>query len=227
MCVQKSAPMLSLSMLSTPGSSPSTTPMKSGGGGGGNSVSGCGGGGDGDDARAEAVRFMGQLRHNEDHLAASLKRQLKRDRVFVRDVFASPVDEWTPLHACTLRGARQLVKIALKSGVAADLEMGSPDGLPGRCSPLHLAAHRGDVSLVRLLAQHGASLDKRDSAGRTPLHYAASKNNALAARKLIKYGADVSDLTAEQRVYYKGDIERRPGSLLCIPVRSSFSRDSR
>lgn len=208
--------MLSLSVLGTPGSphssssssaanSAATSPMKTSG-----------------DVRSEAVRFMGQLRHNEDHLADSVKQQLKKDRQFVRDVFTSLVDEWTPLHACTLRGARKLVKIALKSGVHPDLEMGSPDGLPGRCSPLHLAAHRGDVSLVQLLVQHGGSVDKRDSTGRTPLHYAARKNNVLAARKLIKYGADVSDLTTEQRVYYKEDIERvRPGSLLCIPVPSS------
>ena len=189
-------------MLDTPGSSASR--MKSGG-----------------DVRAEAVRFMGQLRHNEDHLADSVKQQLKKDRQFVRDVFTSLVDEWTPLHACTLRGARKLVKIAIKSGVPPDLEMGSPDGLPGRCSPLHLAAHRGDVSLVQLLVQNGATVNKRDSTGKTPLYYAACKNNALAARKLIKYGADVSDLTTEQRVYYKEDIERRPGSLLCIPVPSS------
>ncbi|XP_070209466.1 putative ankyrin repeat protein RF_1087 isoform X2 [Littorina saxatilis] len=174
------------------------------------------------DARSEAVTFLGLLRHNEDVLEVRLKHLLKRDRQFVHDVFTSLIDDWTPLHACTLRGARKLVKMALKSGAPPDLEMGAPDGLPGRCSPLHLAAYRGDVSLVQLLVQNGASVDKRDSTRRTPLYYAASKNNVLAARKLIKYGADVNELNGEQRVYYKEDIEGRPSSLLCIPVLSSM-----
>ncbi|KAL8593792.1 hypothetical protein ACOMHN_041266 [Nucella lapillus] len=168
--------------------------------------------------RAEAVTFLGLLRHNEDHLAAKTKQLMKRDRCFVRELFSARVDEWTPLHACTLRGARKLLKMALKSGVNPDLEMGSPEGLPGRCSPLHLAAYRGDVSLIQILVQNGASLNLRDSTQRAPLHYAASKKNVLAVKKLIKYGADVSELTAEQRVFYKGDIEKRPSSLLCIPV---------
>lgn len=206
----KSASMLSLSLFGTPATTTTTpnhptktnsSPMKAG-----------------HDVRAEAVTFLGLLRHNEDHLAERTKQLLKRDRPFVQRLFAARVDEWTPLHACTLRGARKLLKMALKAGVSPDLEMGSPDGLPGRCSPLHLAAYRGDVSLIQILVQHGAALNKRDSTSRTPLHYAASKNNVLAVKKLIKYGADVSDLTPEQRVYYKEDIERRPSSLLCIPV---------
>ncbi|KAL8589565.1 hypothetical protein ACOMHN_015949 [Nucella lapillus] len=173
-----------------------------------------------DTVMSEAVTFLGLLRHHEDQLVQRMKQLLKRDRHVVQLMFCTLVDHWTPVHACTLRGARKLLKMALKCGVSPDLEMGEPEGLPGRCSPLHLAAYRGDVSLLQVLVQGGATLSKRDGALRTPLFYAASSHNTLAARKLIKYGADPSDLTPEQRAFYKEDIDRRPASILCMPVQS-------
>ena len=171
------------------------------------------------DARSEAVTFLGLLRHEEDRLVERTKQLVRRDRAFIQEVFTSLVDEWTPLHACTLRGARKLVKVALKAGVDPDLEMGVPEGLPGRCAPLHLAAYRGDVSILQLLVQHGAHLDKRDNLNRTALYYAVQRRNTLAARKLIKYGADFSALSADERDFFKEDISRRgTAAVLCIPV---------
>ncbi|KAK3767956.1 hypothetical protein RRG08_049512 [Elysia crispata] len=171
------------------------------------------------DARSEAVTFLGLLRHEEERLVERTKQLVRRDRAFIQEVFTSMVDEWTPLHACTLRGARKLVKVALKAGVDPDLEMGVPEGLPGRCAPLHLAAYRGDVSILQLLVQNGAQLDKRDNLNRTPLYYAVQRRNTLAARKLIKYGADFSALSADERDFFKEDISKRgTAAVLCIPV---------
>lgn len=171
------------------------------------------------DARSEAVTFLGLLRHEEEHLVERTKELLRRDRAFIQEVFTSMVDEWTPLHACTLRGARKLVKVALKAGVDPDLEMGVPEGLPGRCAPLHLAAYRGDVSILQLLVHHGAHLDKHDNLNRTPLFYAVQRRNTLAARKLIKYGADFSVLSTDERDFFKEDISKRgTAAVLCIPV---------
>ncbi|GFN87372.1 GA-binding protein subunit beta-2 [Plakobranchus ocellatus] len=171
------------------------------------------------DARSEAVTFLGLLRHEEDRLVERTKELVRRDRAFIQEVFTCMVDEWTPLHACTLRGARKLVKVALKAGVDPDLEMGVPEGLPGRCAPLHLAAYRGDVSILQLLVQHGAHLDKHDDLNRTPLYYAVQRRNTLAARKLIKYGADFSALSADERDFFKEDISKRgTAAVLCIPV---------
>ena len=171
------------------------------------------------DARCEAVTFLGLLRHNEDRLVERTKALVKRDRPFIHDVFTSLVDDWTPLHACTLRGSRKLVKVALKAGVDPNLEMGNPDGLPGRCTPLHLAAYRGDVAILQLLVSHGAAVDKRDGENHTPLHYAADKSNTLAARKLLKYGADPIELSQEQALFYQADIPKssKSANLLCIP----------
>lgn len=170
-------------------------------------------------ANLEVVVFLGLLRHNEDQLVERAKMLMKKDRELFQKVFSSKIDEWTPLHACTLRGARKLVKIALRAGVDPNLEMGVPDGLPGRCTPLHLAAHRGDVSIIQLLVQNGALLDKRDDTNCTPLYYALRRGNTLAAKKLLKYGADSSELSREERQYYKEETNHRRSALLCIPVR--------
>ncbi|CAG5126700.1 unnamed protein product [Candidula unifasciata] len=175
-------------------------------------------------AAFEAVVFLGLLRHNEDQLVQRAKMLIKKDRAFFQKVFASKIDEWTPMHACTLRGARKLVKLALKAGVDANLEMGMPDGLPGRCTPLHLAAHRGDVSILQLLVQNGALLDKQDDTNCTPLYYALRRGNTLVAKKLLKYGADSSGLSREERLYYKDETYQRRSALLCIPVRTGSQK---
>ncbi|XP_059141775.1 ankyrin repeat and protein kinase domain-containing protein 1-like [Physella acuta] len=173
------------------------------------------------DSQSEAVTFMGLLRKNEETLVERTKSLVKRDKAFIQEMFTSLVGEWTPMHACTLRGARKLVKVALKAGVDPNIEMGMPDGLPGRCSPLHLAAYRGDVSILQLLLQHGANIEKRDSTNHTPLHYAVLRRNTLAARKLLKHGADASELTLEERMFYRDDIDNRGNGMLCVPVKAT------
>jgi hypothetical protein len=171
------------------------------------------------EAKLEAVVFLGLLRHNEDQLVERAKMIIKTDRAFFQEIFTFKVDEWTPLHACTLRGARKLVKLALKAGVDPNLEMGSPHGLPGRCTSLHLAAHRGDVSIIQLLVQSGALFNKTDDSNRTPLSYALKQGNILAARKLLRYGANSSELTREEAIFFENDIRKRGSAFLCIPVR--------
>ncbi|KAK0042136.1 serine/threonine-protein phosphatase 6 regulatory ankyrin repeat subunit C-like isoform X1 [Biomphalaria pfeifferi] len=179
------------------------------------------------DGHESAVQFMGFLRKDEDTLTEVTRSLAKKDKAFIQEMFTTRVDEWTPLHACTLRGARKLVKIALKAGVNPNLEMGVPDGLPGRCSPLHLAAYRGDVSIIQLLIQYGANLEKRDSKNYTPLHYAVLKRNTLAARKLLKFGADASVLTLEERMFYKDDIDSKSSGVLCVPVKATSKTNSK
>jgi hypothetical protein len=65
------------------------------------------------------VRFLGQLKYHEDSLAHWLKLLAKKDPKRLRDIFTSTVDGWTPLHACTLRGARKLVKVRLAVNVTS------------------------------------------------------------------------------------------------------------
>ena len=61
-------------------------------------------------------------------------------------------------------------------------------------SGLHLAAHEGNVGVIRKLAADGADLDARDGSGRTPAHIAAFASNSSALRALAEAGADMNAL---------------------------------
>ena len=144
-----------------------------------------------DDKQQDARTLLGLLRRDEDSLNDAGKQLVKQDRDYARAVFTNVVDGWTPFHAFVLRGARKMVKLCLKANVDVNLTMGSPDGLPGGCSALHLAAHRGDVSIISLLISNGANLDLRDDSNTTPVVYASRANNTLAVKTLQRAGADM------------------------------------
>ncbi|CAN0480482.1 unnamed protein product, partial [Laminaria digitata] len=49
-------------------------------------------------------------------------------------------------------------------------------------SPLHWAAIMGQADVISLLLNHGASIDSRDPAGRTPLFSCAAFGHVVAVR---------------------------------------------
>jgi ankyrin repeat protein len=59
-------------------------------------------------------------------------------------------------------------------------------------TPLHEAARRNNVEVVRYLISKGASVDKQDRIGYTPLHFAAMGRKHRIAKLLIANGADVN-----------------------------------
>ncbi|XP_052239503.1 E3 ubiquitin-protein ligase mind-bomb-like isoform X2 [Dreissena polymorpha] len=141
---------------------------------------------------SDACTLLALLRRDEDSLNDAGRQLVKQNRKYACDVFMHEVDGWTPFHAFVLRGARKMVKLCLKAGVDVNLTMGSPDGVPGGCSALHLAAHRGDVSIIDVLISNGVDLNVRDKNGKTPVMYASLANNSLAVRKLQRAGADMT-----------------------------------
>lgn len=63
---------------------------------------------------------------------------------------------------------------------------------PTRCTALLVAVVRGATALVRLLCEHGASVDDGDTSGSSPLHIAAVQGDVATTRLLAEHGADVN-----------------------------------
>lgn len=81
---------------------------------------------------------------------------------------------------------------------------------------LHFAAANSqDPRLVKLLLEHGAALDYRNSAGNTPLHLACAANNRIMVSTLLKQGAclEISDAN--------GRLPRIPQELLVLAGRAA------
>jgi len=78
---------------------------------------------------------------------------------------------------------------AWKMAQSNDVNERDPDfGL----APLHYAAKRGDLKVVRVLINHGALVNVRGPDGRTPLHYAAAYSNREVCLELLSYFADAN-----------------------------------
>lgn len=99
-------------------------------------------------------------------------------------------DSWgTPLAVAVSKGSDKIVQLLIEAG--ADVEVATSTGAGGE-HPLHLAATRtSGANTARLLVNHGAQLDARDKAGRTPLIAAVLADNVEVADVLFAAGADL------------------------------------
>jgi ankyrin repeat protein len=61
-------------------------------------------------------------------------------------------------------------------------------------SPLHAAIHEEELSVIRLLIQHGADCNTRYSDGQTPLFYAVTKGSLDVVRLLVEEGGASVDI---------------------------------
>ena len=59
-------------------------------------------------------------------------------------------------------------------------------------TPLHDASYRGHLQICRVLLQHDAPVDSRNSIGWTPLHLASEKGHHEVARLLLEFHADLN-----------------------------------
>ena len=88
----------------------------------------------------------------------------------------------------------QVVDTLLKAG--ADLNKQDEY----RLSPLHHAAMRGNIRVVKFLTQQqGVQVDIQDAQESTPLHVAATYGNTEVARILLNAGADCKILDYQQQ----------------------------
>ena len=94
-------------------------------------------------------------------------------------------------HASRL-GLVDVCKILLEQGVKADPPTKSATGLVRSLStPLQIAAHKGNETVVRLLLDHGANVDQR-SVHASTLDYAVEEGHESVVRLLLERGAKVT-----------------------------------
>ena len=144
------------------------------------------------------------------------------------DINVRTPDGRTPLHVAVNAGNVKMVKFLLENG--AEPNIADNRG----ATPLHYlitVPHwpiQGDRKpfVVTLLAEHGASLNAKNAAGKTPTHLAAEKGKDLLLQKLIDHDAnlDIEDKTGRtaaqivQRAEYQAEFQELTRSL-SVPLR--------
>lgn len=96
----------------------------------------------------------------------------------------------TPLTLALINKQRDAAQVLIKRG--ADVNAHAADYI----TPLHFAAHQGDIELVKMLASYGANLDTVIvNNGYTPLHWAVIQGHANVVEFLVQSGArtDIPD----------------------------------
>ncbi|KAL7757053.1 hypothetical protein ACKLNR_014046 [Fusarium oxysporum f. sp. zingiberi] len=100
-----------------------------------------------------------------------------------------------------------LVKLLLGSGAHPDAA--TPEGV----TPLCFSIAKGDVSVVKLLLEHGADINGLKDSGFTPLHLCLQAGGSIElVKELVKAGADVNvsngnGITPLFRAIYDGSTE--------------------
>eukprot|EP00727_Mastigamoeba_balamuthi_P006414 m51a1_g2393 hypothetical protein (697) ;mRNA; f:734752-737758 len=88
-------------------------------------------------------------------------------------------------------------------------------------TPLYVAAARGDIKMVNLLLDSGASPDIPSASGRSPLHEAALNCDAPMIEALLKKGANPNAADTERRtpLHYAASIPEEHVNILAILIR--------
>ncbi|KAJ5684595.1 uncharacterized protein N7477_000940 [Penicillium maclennaniae] len=101
-----------------------------------------------------------------------------------------------PLHFAVVKKNSEILKLLLRKRACPDIRM--VEGI----TPLHLAAARGWIEGIRILAESNALIDSKDSLLlETPLHKAARNCNSEACRVLIQYGANPKERNIDGQDY--------------------------
>jgi ankyrin repeat protein len=93
----------------------------------------------------------------------------------------------TQLHHCAENGFTSSVKRLLS---IRNINVNVKDDVYG-WTPLHEAAWKGHVEIIRLLLQNGAEVNAKNNYGYTPLHYAACNGHIDILHLLVENGVDL------------------------------------
>jgi len=98
----------------------------------------------------------------------------------------------TQLNLKSLQGETPLMLVALENNgpLAKLLILKGADVNQSGWTPLHYAATKGHLDMMRLMIEHHAYLDAESPNGTTPLMMAAHYGSAMATKLLLEEGAD-------------------------------------
>jgi ankyrin repeat protein len=108
----------------------------------------------------------------------------------------------------------ETVKLAVQLG--SDVNVATDTGE----TALHMAASRGEVSVVQFLIANGSDVNAKNRDGETPLHNAAYRGRDLVIPLLIRGGADLAAKNT------KGETPLAKTALGVRPVSAVFVPDS-
>jgi ankyrin repeat protein len=124
--------------------------------------------------------------------------QLSAAQYMITGINDYGVDADTPL----LRAiqANDLAGVGYLIAHDADVNLESDDGTD--TTPLMAASIAGNSNIIRLLLQHGASIDKQDSEGDTALMLAVEQDDIDSVNILLNNGADKNITNSHQETAY-------------------------
>lgn len=137
-------------------------------------------------------RFTNSGRSVLHHAVATHYLEGVRCLIFAKvDIDSQTVNGNTALHYVAFYGggahSKEILQLLLNAG--ANIEAKSDVGH----TPLHSAAYRGELEIVKGLLDAGASVGARSGYLRTPLHQAAVNGHLQVVQKLLNEGADIHD----------------------------------
>jgi ankyrin repeat protein len=140
-----------------------------------------------DEGKGQSPLYMASRRRRTQIYKMMLKAHIAQDKLRFQGNYGI-----TPLHIAAVHGLEARVE---------DIVNQCPDVIDrinhlGK-SALHDAVERNRTGVVRILIQHGATIDLKDNEGRTALSWAAHKDNIEIANFLLDNGADPSVPTWE------------------------------
>lgn len=108
---------------------------------------------------------------------------------------------YCPVHLAVINGHIDVLKVLLKYKVNVNKPLSAGKN---RMTPLMLAAEQGNLDIVRLLVQNGATVELADKLKRTALTHAVLNGNTNVASYLLYLGADPNrvDSSGNSLVHY-------------------------
>jgi ankyrin repeat protein len=158
---------------------------------------------------AELVPVLVGAGDERDLFESAATGALDRVQRLVRErpeaVNTHAADGHTPLGLASFFGHADVVRFLLAQGAAPDTASRNEMNV----RPLHAAAARGDVAIVKMLLAAGADPNVRQQGGYLPLHEAAHAGKTEIAHALVEAGAR-ADL-AEDKGRTSVDLAREGG----------------